>query len=87
MTTMTVVFRDSSLLEVLRRTSWYFVPVAAHQCMPETAPARTTAQAARFHQAFVHEALKTKKSASETMLAATAMIAAPTTLTGEYMQT
>lgn len=57
----------------------YLVPTAAHQCMPETAPASTAAHRILLHQAVFHVDSKTKKTASAVVLAATAIRAAPTT--------
>lgn len=85
-TTTTVALRDGSLPSGLTFTSLYCVPTAAHQCIPETAPARITAEKARFHQDAAQVALKTKNMARATILATTAMIADPMTYAGRYTQ-
>ncbi len=80
-TTMTVVSRESALpgpapLEM----SLYWVARAAHQCMEKTALASTTEHPAILHIDVVHAARNTKNSVSATVLADTAMMAAPMTL-------
>ena len=53
--------------------------MAAHQCIPDTAPASTHAETTVFHHESAHACRNTKKTASATLLATTAMKAAPTT--------
>lgn len=81
MTTMTVVFLDNWLVPA-SAISLYWVPVEAHQCMPETAPANKMADMPLFHHELDHDARKTKKRDSAMMLAATAINAEPTTFPG-----
>lgn len=76
---MTVVLRELLSLFELTRVKVYLVPITAHQCMPETAPARTTAHPARFHHELVQELWKTKKRESATVLATAAMTTEPAT--------
>ncbi len=71
--TMTVVLRELRSLFELTCFKVYLVPMTAHQCMPETAPASTKAHPTRFHHEFVHELLKTKKRERATVLATAAM--------------
>jgi hypothetical protein len=79
MTTMTVAFDDASLLLPLADLRRNSVPNAAHQCIPETAPARRSADRVRFHQALAHIARKTKNMDKAIVLAAMAMTAEPIT--------
>lgn len=76
---MTVVLRESTPPVECTRVNVYIVPMTAHQCMPETAPAMTTAHPILFHHELVHELLKTKNSDRATVLAAAAMTTEPTT--------
>lgn len=83
---MTVVLRDNWPVPA-RAISLYCVPVEAHQCMPETAPANNTADMPLFHHELVQEARNTKNTERAMLLAATAIKAAPTTLAALYMHT
>ena len=56
----------------------YSVPVAAHQCIPDTAADSTIADAALFGHVFAHAARKTVNMATATILAATAITTDPT---------
>lgn len=80
--TMTVVFRELVSLEEPRCSSVYRVPITAHQCIPETAPANTTAHPTRFHHELVQELLKTKNKESATVLATAAITVALATKAG-----
>ena len=85
-TTITVMLRPLLSLERLRYTRRKVVPTAAHQCMPDTAPAKTTEQPSLFHHVLVQAARKTKNRERATMEAAMAMMPAPTTLMVVYVQ-
>lgn len=76
--TITVVLRELMSLVELMCVNVYFVPITAHQCMPDTAPANTTAHPSRFHHELVQELLKTKKRERATVLATAAMTTDPT---------
>jgi hypothetical protein len=76
---MTVVLRElMSLLEPIY-VKVYLVPMTAHQCMPDTAPASTKAHPIRFHHELVQELLKTKKRERATVLATAAITTEPAT--------
>lgn len=79
MTTITVALDEATLLPDLMDLSRNSVPRAAHQCIPETAPAKRSAERTRFHQALAHIALKMKNMDRAIVLAATAMTAEPIT--------
>jgi hypothetical protein len=76
---MTVVLRELMSPVELRWFNVYLVPITAHQCMPDTAPANTTAHPSRFHHELVQELRKTKKRERATVLATAAMMIDPTT--------
>lgn len=77
--TITVVLRVLRSLVELTCVKVYLVPMTAHQCMPDTAPASTTAQPIRFHHELVQALRKTKKRARATVLATAAMMTEPAT--------
>jgi hypothetical protein len=80
--TMTATTMAVHLAEAISSVPWmrvYEVPVAAVQCMPETAPARTSAQPARFQKASSHFCRSLKKRIRATLVAAIAMITEPIT--------
>lgn len=79
MTTITVAFCDATFPPDLADLSLYSVPTAAHQCIPETAPASSSADRTRFHQALAHMERKMKNMDRAMVLAATAMMAEPMT--------
>lgn len=81
---MTLLLIDILAPSVVTFLSRYFVPMTPHQCIPETAPARTTPDASVFHHEFAQACLNTKNAANATLLAATAMIAEPTTYATLY---
>lgn len=85
-TTMTVMLRPLLSLSCLRCTRRKVVPTAAHQCIPDTAPAKTTEQPNLFHQVLVQAARKTKKRDRAMMEAAMAMMPAPMMLMVAYVQ-
>lgn len=80
MMTITVTLVETVLLECDTFFNLYIVPIAAHQCMPDPAPANTTADTSVFHHEFAHAARNTKNKKSAMVLAATAMMAEPITL-------
>lgn len=77
MTATTVAVRELSCT-LRSRTSRYSVPTDAHQCILDTAPASTKAEIVRFHQVPPDSDCKIKNIAKATVLATTAIIAAPT---------
>jgi hypothetical protein len=81
MTAMIVVFLEvSPSLEMCRCRNVYFVPKAAHQCIPDTAPARMKVQPILLRIESVQAFVKTEKRDRAAVLAEGAMTAAPTTL-------
>lgn len=82
MTTITVALRDSLFSLDLILTSRYRVPTTAHQCIPETAPASTTAEMVRFRHDVTHMARKIKKIAKAIVLVIIEMVAAPAMYAG-----
>ncbi len=59
--------------------SRYCVPTEAIQCIPETALVRTIAQIGLLHHLVSHDRRYRKKTRSAVVLAATAIMKAPTT--------
>lgn len=81
MTAMTVVFLEvSPSVEMCTCRNVYLVPKAAHQCIPDTAPARMKAQPILLRVESVQAFAKTKNRDRAVVLAEGAMTAAPTTL-------
>jgi hypothetical protein len=82
-TTMTVHLAEDESGLPGRRV--YDVPVAAVQCMPDTAPARTSAHPALFQNESSHFSRSLKKTARATLVAAIAMMTEPTTCPVSYV--